>query len=203
MWVYISKDGGKSWGTAIEISGDRKDDKQWAATDLSAGSPHHGNIYVAWGAGTPLHFGRSQHPGTTWTGPGNQTPAQSSLDPSAFSPEISVGPDGTIYIFWHHDGSSSIELVTSTDGGQSFNAPRSVVTGMTSIRGHAPTAGGWPHFPGGDFRVITMATGCVDGLNTLLVAWADYRDDVARDTISDARQTGAKPGRARRAGNRC
>jgi hypothetical protein len=180
VWVYISKDGGKSWGTAIEISGDRTDDKQWAASDLNAGSPHHGKIYVAWAAGTPLHFGRSQHPGSTWTGPGNKTPAQSSLDPNAFGPEISVGPDGTIYIFWHNDGSSSIQLVTSIDGGQSFTAPHAVVTGMTSIRGNAPSAGGWPHFTGGSFRVITLATGCVVGLNTLMVAWADYRDEVSR-----------------------
>jgi len=180
VWVYISRDGGTSWGTPIEVSGARTDDKQWAASDVSQGSPHYGNVYVAWAAGTPLHFGRSQHPGTAWVGPGGKTPAQSSLHPNAFAPEVSVGPDGTIYIFWHNDGSTSIELVTSSDGGQSFTAPRSVVTGIKSIRGHAPATGGWPHFPGGTFRVITLVTGCVVGPKTLMVAWADYRDDVSR-----------------------
>ncbi|MEO7189425.1 MAG: sialidase family protein [Vicinamibacterales bacterium] len=180
VWVYISKDGGKSWGPPIPVSSNRDDDKQWAASDTGAGSPHYGNVYVAWGAETPLHFARSHNPGNTWTGPGGQTPAQSSLAAKTFGPEVSVGPDGTVYIFWHKDGSNSIELVTSHDGGQSFTAARTVVTGMTSIRGHAPSTGGWPHFPGGTFRVITLVTACVVGAKTLMVAWADYRDDVAR-----------------------
>lgn len=181
VWVYISKDEGRTWGAAIPISENRDDDKQWAASDQSSGSPHYGNVYVAWGAGTPLHFGRSQHPGTAWKGPGNKTPANSSLDLKVFGPEISVGPDGTIYIFWHNDGSDSIELVKSTDGGQSFTASKApVVKGIKSIRTGAPTRGGWPHFPGGTFRVITLVTACVIDQKTLVVAWADYRDGVSR-----------------------
>ena len=180
VWVYISKDDGKSWGSPVAISDARTDDKQWAASDLSHGSPHYGNVYVAWGAGTPLHFGSSKNPGTTWRGPNNTTPAHSSLDPHAFGPEVSVGPDGTVYIFWHDDGSDTIQLVKSTDGGQSFTAAKTVVKGLKSIRGSAPNRNMWPHFPGGNFRVITLVTACVIGQKTLLVAWADYRDDVSR-----------------------
>ena len=182
VWVYISKDGGKTWGTPVPISENRDDDKQWAASDLSNGSPHIGNVYVSWGAHTPLHFARSQHPGTQWRGPGSQSPGRSSLASEAFGPEISVGPDGTIYIFWHNDGSQTIEMVKSTNGGQTFFAPKKkpVVQGLTSIRGSAPQKGGWPHFPNGKFRVITLVTACVIDENTLIVAWSDYRDGVAR-----------------------
>jgi len=180
VWVYISRNGGKSWGMPVQISDNRNDDKQWAASDVAHSSPYYGNVYVAWGAGTPLRFGSSRNPGIAWEGTGNTTPKDSSLAPNAFGPEVSVGPDGTVYIFWHNDGSDSIQLVKSTDGGQSFTFPRNVVEGISSIRGHAPLNKGWPHFPGGTFRVITLVTGCVVDLNTLIVAWADYRDGVSR-----------------------
>lgn len=180
VWVYISKDEGRSWGMPIPISEVRTDDKQWATSDMTYDSPHYGNVYVTWAAATPLHFGSSRNPGTVWVGPGTKTPAESSLDLKAYSPEVSVGPDGTIYIFWHNDGSDSIELVKSTDGGQSFTASKTVAKGVTSIRGNAPLRNGWPHFPGGTFRVITLVTACVIELKTLVVAWADYRDGVSK-----------------------
>lgn len=180
VWVYRSRDGGRTWLDPVMVSGARNDDKQWAASDTSVDSPHFGNVYVAWGANTPLHFGRSRNPGIEWHGPGTTSPQQSSVAPSTFAPEISVGPDGTIYVVWHMPGSSTIELVTSSDGGQTFAPQRSVVRGMTSITGSAPSKLGWPHLPGGTFRVLTLATACVVGQNTLMVAWADYRDGVSR-----------------------
>jgi hypothetical protein len=181
-WVYISQNGGKSWEQPIKISDNRDDDKQWAASDLTPASPHYGNVYAAWGANTPLHFATSRNPGIAWQGPGGTTPSLSTLAGNTYSPEVSVGPDGTIYIFWHIPKSTSIQLVKSTDGGQSFTAPTNVVTGMTGIHSHAPydPKGDWPHFPGGKFRVLTLVTGCVVDLNTLIVAWADYRDGVSR-----------------------
>src|SRR5205814_6136325 len=42
-----------------------------------------------------------------------------------------------------------------------------------------PSAGGWPVFPGGNFRVVTTPTACVVG-QTLVVAWDDMREDVSR-----------------------
>ena len=151
VWVYISKDEGRTWGAPIPISENRDDDKQWAASDQSNGSPHYGNVYVAWGAGTPLHFGRSQTSRHCVERAGELVlPAQSILRfRECLALRFRVGPDGTIYIFWHNDGYDSVELVKSTDGGQSFTASRQVVKGITSIRGSAPSRNGWPHFPGG------------------------------------------------------
>ena len=180
LWVYISKDGGKSWGTPVAISKNGDDDKQWAASDITHDSPHYGNVYVAWGAATPLRFGRSRNPGTAWSGPGNVDPASSSLVDKAYSPEVSVGPDGTIYILSHNPGSDSIQFVKSTDGGQSFTNPTNVVIGLTSISRGAPSKNSWPHFPDATFRVHTLVTDCVVDQKTLIVAWADYRHGVSR-----------------------
>lgn len=182
LWVYISKNGGSSWEKPIQISDNFDDDKQWAASDLNQDSPYFGNVYVAWASNAPLRFGSSRNPGAAWVGPDNTNPAQSSLDDHAFAPEVSVGVDGTIYIFWHNDGSDAIQLAKSTDGGQNFRVLPDVVKGISSIRGHAPALvlNGWPYFPGGNFRVITLVTACVLDFNTLIVAWADYRDGVSR-----------------------
>lgn len=180
VWVYISSNGGKSWGAPVQISDNRDDDKQWAASDVAHGSPYYGNVYVAWGANSPLHFGSSQNPGIHWVGSGNKIPAASNLAQETFSPEVSVGPDGTVYIFWHIPGLDSIQFVKSINGGQSFTAPVNVVEGMSSITGNAPFNKDFPHFPGGTFRVMTLVTSCVLDLKTLIVAWADYRDGVSR-----------------------
>lgn len=51
---------------------------------------------------------------------------------------------------------------------------------MTSLRGHLPETGGWPHFDYGKFRVITLVTDCVVAKTILLVAWADMRDGRSR-----------------------
>jgi len=176
--VYKSTDGGRSWGPPTLIHSSSGDDKQWATGDTSPASPHYGNVYAAWDDGTQLRFARTTDHGVTWRGTGaGVTPAGSVLASDSFSPEISVAADGTIYIVYLNGQSGSqIKYVKSTDGGDTFSAPAIAASGVTSIRGSFPEAGGFPHFPGATFRVLTLATGCTGTGNNVIFAWADGRE---------------------------
>jgi hypothetical protein len=191
MYVYKSIDGGATWGQPTPLHvGDKSDDKSWIACDNNPLSPYYGHVYIAWGASSPLRFARSTDHGAHWKGVGNDAPG-SQLANTCFAPEITVGLDGTVHIVWHVDGSTTIEYRRSTDGGDTFEAQKSIVTGVHSLRGNLPEIDQWPHFPGATFRVITLATGCAFGLNPLdknydpkaknfVVAWSDYRENTAR-----------------------
>ncbi len=179
MVVYRSSDGGQTWEQPIRLTTDTSDDKQWVICDNNPTSPHHGNVYVAWAASSPLRFARSTDHGATWHGKG-QDPPGTSLVSFAFAPDLSVSADGTLHVLWHNDGSGTIQYLRSTDGGQTFEQPRVVVDGVMSLRGHLPQVGGWPHFDYGRFRVITLATSCAGDGGALLVAWADMREGRSR-----------------------
>jgi len=180
MVVYRSVDGGVSWQQPIQLTTDTSDDKQWVVCDNNPSSPHYGNVYVAWGASSPLRFARSTDHGATWRGKGSQPPG-STLVSFSFSPEVSVSLDGTLHILWHMDGSTEITYLRSTDGGETFEPQRTIVSGVSSLRGHLPLLSNvWPHFDSGHFRVITVATGCAGIGGSVLTAWADMREGRSR-----------------------
>jgi hypothetical protein len=81
----------------------------------------------------------------------------------------------------------------SINGGDTFEAQKSIVEGVHGLRGNLPETNNWPHFPGATFRVITLATGCAFGFDPLgnpfpfffgpknfVVAWSDFREGAAR-----------------------
>lgn len=71
-------------------------------------------------------------------------------------------------------------MIVSTDGGASFNSAVSPAVGITTLNSLPPfKPHGWPVLPGGTFRVFTLPTACVLG-QTVVVAWADYREGVSR-----------------------
>lgn len=179
MAVYRSKNGGVTWENPIQLSTDPEDDKQWVVCDNTPSSPFYGNIYVAWGASSPLRFARSTNHGDTWAGKGNEAPG-SSLTSFSFAPEMSVSADGTLHILWHDNGSSEIKYLRSTDGGNTFGPVQTVVSDVKSLRGHLAETDGWPHFDNGKFRVITLVTDCVAANKVLIVAWADMREGRSR-----------------------
>lgn len=179
MVVYRSQDGGVTWQEPIQLTSDTSDDKQWVVCDNQPGSPHRGNVYVAWGASSPLRFARSTDGGQSWKGRGSDAPG-SALVSFSFSPELTVAPDGTLHILWHNDGSGEIQHIRSLDGGETFEAATTVVSGIKSLRGNLPITDDWPHFEFGKFRVITLVTDCVTTQGVLVVAWADMREGYSR-----------------------
>jgi hypothetical protein len=179
MVAYRSTDGGVTWGQPIELTTHSEDDKQWVVTDNHPASPYYGNVYAAFGAFSPLRFARSSDHGATWKGTGSDGPG-STVVPYSFSPEMSVSKDGTLHILWHIDGSGYIAYVRSTDGGNSFAPVQTIVTGISSLRGHLPITDSWPHFDNGRFRVITLVSDCVTDSGVLIVAWADMREGHSR-----------------------
>jgi hypothetical protein len=211
MYIYKSTDGGLNWSEPFPLHvGDNSDDKSWIACDNNPASPHYGNLYVAWGAESPLRFARSIDHGVNWIGIGRERPG-SKLASSIGESEISIGLDGTVHIVWlsENDTSTTIEYLRSTDGGETFETQKSIVKDVKSLQEHLekigdPSVGRWPHFPGTSFRVITLATGCAFGIDPLhnplspaffvgpknfAVAWSDFRDGAARiyyRTSSDA-----------------
>ena len=176
--VYRSSDGGRTWSPPNLIHQSGGDDKQWAASDTSSGSPHHGNVYAVWDDVRDLAFARTTDNGTTWTGVAGQ-PAGSVLAGGSFGPQVSVGDDGTVYVAWV--AGWTVHLVKSTNGGDSFSAPTVVadaITPLTSPPLAAPN--GFPELPGGSFRVLSLGACTVGAGQTLAVAWADYREGVSR-----------------------
>jgi hypothetical protein len=217
---------GANWSNPISIVPVRcvGDDKGWlscdnsTATNITFGptpggvpkphpaSPYHGRLYAIWAAATPLRFARSSDNGKTWTGIGaNAAGADVKSSPlaveDAYAPDISIGRNGTIHVFWHTPGESNIHYLRSQNGGDSFEfdpqtgQSRNVVTDVKDIRqaanlGELPTAGGWPVFPGANFRMITIVAACCFGSQGVMVAWADMREGHSRIYFSVSNDNG-------------
>jgi hypothetical protein len=180
MAVYKSTNGGQTWAAPVMLHPDSTDDKQWIDSDTNPGSPYHGAIYAVWGANTPLRFSRSTDHGATWKGVGNSPSGTQVSNDSCFAPSLCIGPDGTIHVTWHLPGSGQIVYTRSTNGGQSFSPVTTIVSGISSLTSFLPNTHGWPHFPNATFRVMTLVTSCLAAGNRLVVAWSDYRQNVAR-----------------------
>ena len=210
MFIYKSTDGGLHWSAPTPLHvGDLGDDKSWIACDNHSASPHYGNIYIAWGASSPLRFARSTDHGQSWKGVGSQAPGSQLANPT-HAPEISVGLDGTVHIVWYNQRGTTIEYMRSTDGGETFEEQTSIVDDVQGLRGNLPEIGSspanmWPAFEGAHFRVITLTTGCAFGSDPLysnpvrmvfgpksfIVAWSDYRDGAARIYYKTSSNAGA------------
>jgi len=189
LWIRLTKatlcweqayfvDGGKTWEQPKQLTSDTTDDKQWVVCDTNLSSPYYGNVYVAWAASEPLKFARSTDHGVTWTGKGQEAPG-SLLVPYAFAPDLSVSADGTLHIVWHNLG-GTIDYIRSTDGGNTFEPQRTIVSGVSSLGSALPITDNWPHFDHGKFRVLTLATSCAGSGGVIVVAWADMREGRSR-----------------------
>jgi hypothetical protein len=177
--IYKSTDGGQTWSAPKLIHSSSGDDKQWAAGDANPASPHHGNVYAVWDDSGGIDFARTKNHGTNWIGAGTAAspPITATFTDGCVYPEIDVSDDGTIYVA--SINSSEIHLHISTDGGDTWSAKPNPATGITPLGASLPHAGGFPIFPGGNFRVLTDPTACAFG-TTVTVAWADFREGVSR-----------------------
>ena len=177
MVIYTSTDGGKTWSAPNLIHTSVGDDKQWAEGDANPGSPFHGRVYAVWDDGSNMRFTRTLDHGATWIGVGTTSIAATSLTGDSFSPEINVAANGDIYIVWI--AGSTIKMLISMDGGDSFHLATPPASGVTTLSASLGSVHGWPVFPGGNFRVLTVPTACVIG-DTVAVAWDDHREGVSR-----------------------
>ena len=152
-------------------------DKDWIAVDRGA-SQYRGSVYVTWArqqyrqgvqTESPIFFVRSRDGGVTWSA-GSEISGASPLcsgqgatgpttrcdqNDAGFSSPI-VAPDGTIYVaFLNHQAQSDssrdqVLLVSSTDGGDTWTAPRSVAGLINDGAGDYPT----------NWRGDSVLTGC-------------------------------------------
>jgi hypothetical protein len=176
--IYRSTDGGQHWSAPNFIHASTGDDKQWIESDQNLASPHFGHVYCAWDNGSQLAFARTVDAGVTWIGPGAQ-PVGTPLAFDSFGPSITVAKDGGVHIFWI--SGTTVKCVSSTDGGATFSAPQVVASGVITLSMGLPAPGGFPEFPGGKFRVLTLVSAASAGAtHTLVVAWADFREGVSR-----------------------
>lgn len=111
--------------------GGRFNDKPSLHVDDWPGSPHNGNIYATWtlfpgNAGADqILFARSTDHGQSFSKPMKISMGVASAQGS----DVTVAPDGTIYIVWRQFATfqqnrpNAIVFVKSTDGGQTFTNP--------------------------------------------------------------------------------
>ena len=175
--IYKSTDGGITWSAPNPIHNSPNDDKQWVAGDSYPTSPYQGNVYAVWD-NNAIAFARTTNHGATWTGTSGAAAGDLIAPGNTVYPEITVSDTGTVYVV-STDTRSLVQMLISTDGGDSFHSATHPATGITTLEDALPIVGNFPHLPGGTFRVISDPTVAAFG-DIVLVAWSDYRDGAAR-----------------------
>jgi len=182
------------------------EDKPWIAVDGVTGSPHRGNVYVAWtrfdkyGSADPEHrsrifFARSKDGGKTFNPPVRVSDKSGGALDDAQTVEgavPAVGPKGEVYIAWA--GADGILFDKSEDGGFSFGKDVKV----------ADQPGGWNFSSVGLPRHNGLpVTGCDvsrgKDRGSVYVCWADKRNgdaDVFVAASRDGGKTWGEPVRA-------
>ena len=179
------------------------EDKPWTVVDRAAGSPHRGNVYVAWtrfdvyGSADPEHrtaiwFARSRDGGQSFQPPqriSDDTGDAKDSDGTLEGAVPAVGPRGEVYVVWA--GPKGLSFDRSGDGGWTFGTDRIIGT----------LSGGWDIPVPGVARHNGMPVTAVDlsdGSNSgsLYVNFIDERNgdtDVFVLASRDGGQTWAEP----------
>ncbi|GAB4222682.1 MAG: hypothetical protein Kow0062_21100 [Acidobacteriota bacterium] len=168
-----------------------------ADADMSGG-PFDGSIYAAWADATAPPTGNpssnharvqvaySRDGGASWT---VTTPHETadSLSVDRFQPFLAVGPDGTVHVIFHDTrrspdrSGSDLFYSFSTDGAQTWSAPRRITTEISpSIE---------DGFEYGDYSGLDMV------MNDLIAIFTDNRNETggAADSV-DVYAAGIEPG---------
>src|SRR6266699_3530555 len=118
------------------------DDHDWVAVDHFSSSPHFGRVYLNWAVfcntcsgngNVKLYVAHSDDEGRTWS-QAVQVSAANNNFPQGFreTGQMAVSSNGTVEAFWTENADStklpSLQVVaTSTDGGQTFTKPITIV----------------------------------------------------------------------------
>jgi len=176
---YKSTDGGASWkmDATISSSDQSSADKQIMWTDHSEQSPFKDNIYVIWHDGRAV-FVSHHTPGGGWSDPlrvsGGETIG------TGIGSDIKADGLGRVFAFWPDTGSRKIYVATSTDGGQSFAAPKAVSPTFQSFQTILPAQASRGAL------LYTTAGVQLNGKSTnVYVAWADLSGAKGCSTPAD------------------
>ncbi|HEX6386120.1 MAG TPA: sialidase family protein [Anaerolineae bacterium] len=177
-------------GTPSAFFFGRFNDKPSLRVDDWEGSPHEGNVYVAWtlfpGAGQDqILFSRSTDHGASFSKPIKISKGVASAQGS----DIAVAPDGTVYVVWRQFAQAakgvenSIIFVKSTDGGRTFSNPQRIRTIIPYDRrdqyvtgGSARDCGDGPFLCVSEFvfhRVATLPQTVSDAAGNVYVTWEE------------------------------
>jgi hypothetical protein len=117
----------------------RFNDRPSLEVDDWDGSPHEGNVYVAWSlfngsSSEGIYFSRSTDQGQTFS-----KPVKISQGFGPHGSDIAIAPDGSVYVVWRRFAflpqvDNEIQYVKSTDGGKTFGQPHTIAAIIPSDR---------------------------------------------------------------------
>jgi hypothetical protein len=205
--VTSSSRDGLTWNAQVPVielfnSVEPHEDKPWAKADVSKGSLHRGNLYVAWtrfdvyGSAKPEHkshiyFSRSLDSGKSFAVPrkiSEQPGDARDKSDTLMGACPAVGLKGEVYVVW--SGPKSLTLAKSTDAGLNFGKNTAIAD-----------CAGWDFPVAGVGRASGYASVGVDitegkDRGSVYVAWADTRNgdpDVFLIVSRDGGETWSKP----------
>jgi hypothetical protein len=165
MRAYKSTDGGKNWIFDGTFSGDQTNaDKQMMWVDLAATSAFRDRIYVIWHNGQPAYVSYRSSAG--WHAPIRISGAETTG--TAIGSDITGNAAGNVFAVWPDTGSKSLFFVKSTDGGNTFTAPRLIARTFATFQVSVPAFAN---------RSALVGTSIATFNDNVYVAWADLSGD--------------------------
>jgi len=179
LHAYKSTDGGATWKFDATISSPDQSsaDKQMMWTDHSERSPFKDNVYVIWHDGREV-FVSHHTPGGGWSDP--LQISRGETIGTGIGSDIKTDGLGRVYAFWPDTSSRKIYFAKSTDGGESFSAPKAVSPTFQSFETILPAQASRGAL------LYTTAAVQLNGKSTnLYVAWTDLSGAKGCSTPAD------------------
>lgn len=219
IFVHTSSDGGLTWGPPVTVIVDRSfvffNDKQALVADDFAGSPHRGNVYVAWdrliedplgqifvGAFSgPAMVARSANAGASFETP--QVVFATGRNKQTIGNVPIVLPDGTVVVAGTYFENASLKknaqrlwVTRSRDGGRTFSPPELTLAMMSMPVPGLRTGDTVPSFAvdrrSGRLYASWQDVGFSHGKrNDVLVTWSD---DAGRTWSTPVKANDTPPG---------